>query len=418
MPRAINNISKVYIDDLLIKIRKESGLSLHDDQDFYKLVKMIRDIDKCSPGIDISTLKRLFRNNIKTPTEATLDIAAKYAGYNDWNYFVKDTREKDEYYLQHILSIIQNEASKEIDIELIKKVCNKYGSRKEHILFLSNLVRIASEKKDINFFKELFKLPKVFEDNENRFYDYYYLGQSVCIAMRNNTELAEAVKRIYCHDKNAIERCIKNFVDEDYLDGYYGAWIDEYMKNKPDDQYKIFCYCMKYTQGYQKGDNKETKKWYKKLINIDFDDANKPMLLGRYFAIKQIEDNNTTDVLEVIKKVVNKVSRRKDNEGFYLGFQLYMLRYLYMAKLNKWMVEIVKLFDLHFKDTMNAIPSEHWNRKTFHALQIYRAYTYKQENDSVKANTVFKQIDTNYFDPFIYNSLLNDYTNVKNLIGL
>ena len=421
MPTAINSLDKVYIDDLLVKIRIQSGLNMHESIQYKTLEKKIKDIDKCSPWVSISTLKRLFQ--IKMPTESTLDILAKYVGYQDWAYFKSDIRGKDEYYLQHVLSIIQLKNRNNIDLKLINHICERFSYRKENITFLTNLVRIASERNDFDFFKEIFNLPNVFDDNEKRFYDYYYLGQAICIAMRKNPQLAKAVQLIYCYDKNAIERCINNFVDEDYLEGYYGDWIDEYMKSKPDDKSKAFCYCMKYTQGFKKADEKETTKWYKKLLAINFNDASKTILLGRVLAIKLIEEaarksSDQTIVFSEVEKVIFDAHRRKDKEGFYLGFQLYMLRYLYMAKQNELILKIVKLFDKLFVDLLNEKPFEHWNKKLFYALQIYRAYAYMLDNNSEKAKATFDLIDSIYFEPFIYQSLMNDYLYVKNLIDL
>ena len=409
MPKPIDNVDKIYLKGLLEAVIKKANISLSSKEDYKRLEDEI--INVCGTRISHSTLKRLFNGNEKNnPTKAILDILAKFTGFPSWKHYLANARQYDKYLLNHSLSIIIT--TKTIDLEKVKDLCTKYGHLQEIYTFIFIVIRLALEQKNKEFFAQLFSLPNLFNKTYHTEYDFYYLGQAICLALREDEEMAKELAATYCNNPLAVQYCIESFVDEDYLSGYYGVWLDEYHKQKKDTQSLAFYYAMKYKDAFMNDRKAEATKWYKQIAALKPTEPYFIIVEERCTAIKLIEETHKPDDKKdtLYKRLANIAASLN---GEYNGCPLYLLRYLFMAQKNDWIVAIVNLFDQYPNKT-----DEHWLEKQANALQLYRAFAYHLQNQKEKAIDLFYKVDTHLFEPFIYCCMMSDYNTVKALLLL
>ena len=409
MPKPIDNVDKIYLKGLLEAVIKRANLSLSSKEDYKRLEDEI--INVCGTRISHSTLKRLFNGNEKNnPTKAILDILTKFIGFPSWKHYLANARQYDKYLLNHSLSIII--ITKTIDIEKVKNLCDKYGHLQEIYTFIFSVIRLALEQKNNEFFAQLFSLTNLFNKTYHTEYDFYYLGQAICLAMREDETMAKSLAANYSNNPLAVQYCIESFVDEDYLSGYYGVWLDEYHKHKTETQSLAFYYAMKYKEAFMDNRKVEASKWHEKIEILKPTKAFFIIVEERCTAIKLIEEIHIPDdKTDAIYKRLKEISESLNGE--YNGCPLYLLRYLFMAQKHDWIVAIVNLFDQYPIKT-----DEHWLEKQANALQLYKAFAYHLQKQNEKAINLFNKVDTHLFEPFMYKCMMNDYNTIKTALDI
>lgn len=403
MPKPITDVDKIYLKGLLSKVVKKANLNLSSTAAYYQLQKQIH--QATNETLSISTLKRLFGNSSTKPTQVILDICAMFTGFTSWQNYLTDARQFDKYILHHEISLVIT--NQKINIEKIQNICSNYGHLKEIQNFLFVIIRLASEQKNQHFFETFFTLPNIFNKKFHTEYDCYYLGQYIALVMRNNPQIAKSVAKIYCQNDLALKYCIEYFVDEDYLNGYYGIWLQEYIKHKKTEQSLAFYNALLYKNAYQNNKNAQVKKHYLSSKNISQSKKLFKIVEARYCAIMLIQEQHqpNTKTSHIYKRIVQLAKKASPD---FIDFQFYLLRYLFMAKKYEWMCIIVNLFDKY-----PVIINEHWTIKNQNGLLLYKAFVYHLQNQKNKSQETFNKINTELFDPFIYNCMMNDYIAIK-----
>ncbi len=403
MPKPITDTDRIYLKELLTKVIKHSGIQLSSTTGYHQLQKQIQ--HATNEILSISTLKRLFGSSSTKPTQVVLDICAKFTGFSSWQHYLTDARQFDKYLLHHeVSSVIINQ---KINIKNIQSICSNYGHLKDIQNFLFTITRLAAEQNNIEFFEIVFTLPNIFNKKYHNEYDLYYLGQVIALTMRSNPQIAKSVAKVYCQNPKAIKYCIEYFVDEDYLNGYYGYWLQEYIKHKKTTESLIFYNTLLYKRAYQKNNKKQVDFYYKKLKTIPINKPIFKIVEARYCAIMLIQEQHLPNIKT--SHIYNRIIKTaKKASADYIDFQFYLLRYLFMAKKHEWLCNIVNLFDNH-----PVAVSEHWTIKNQNGLLLYQAFVYHLQNQNIKAQEAFNQINIQLFDPFIYNCMMNDYNTIK-----
>jgi hypothetical protein len=300
---------------------------------------------------------------------------------------------------------------RKIDFGAISKLCEQYGAYKEIHAFVFSLIRLASEQKDLFFFTNFFSLPKVFSKIYHNEYDFYYLGQAISLGMRSNPEIAESVKKIYCTHPLALKYCVESFVDEDYLDGYYGVWLREYFRHNGTKQAMAFYYALSYKKARQNAEMRQARNCYRQLKKVALGGKLFKIVEARYCAIMLMEEHHQPDInSSPIFKRIAQVAKK--SSALYIDYHFYLLRYLFMSgKHHAWMCSVVNLFDGYPVST-----DEHWTLKNLNGLLLYKAYAYHLQDQQEKALHTFHRVSTQLFDPFMYHSMMQDYITIKRLI--
>jgi hypothetical protein len=152
---------------------------------------------------------------------------------------------------------------------LVNKLCRQFGERSEITNFIIDLINLAAQTKNIQFLKKVFLLPKIFDETIHIQEQIYYLGQTIGLALRANPELAYDLIETYANNEKSQTYLVEWFVDEDYLQGYYGKLVDAYhLHKKRNVQDKIFYYSLKYNQCLQTGDVLQRKEWHSKIKKL------------------------------------------------------------------------------------------------------------------------------------------------------
>jgi len=384
----------------------------------------------CNESISATTLKRIFgfAKNIEKPRLYTLDTIAKYLGFADWGSLLSSSAS-----VENRLTVLHSDQTHNIqqqlmmmmmtgiiDFKKVEALCIKYGACDEIINLIIDLVIFAGKSKNILFLKQVFDLPVVFDSiiKNPTLLDLrlYFIGQSVGMALRTDKTMAKELIKIYGVNDVAQVILVEWFVDEDYIDGYYGALLEVYFKNKAvTTETKIFYYALKNTRARQIKDQAKQIYWANKLKKIKLSLDYHPILIGRHLGICLAGD--TDNALEKEMDPASFILKCFENYNYiqktYLG--LFLLRYLFMNKNKTLFIQLSELIEGELKKE-KKLEKDFWVLKLENQLLIYFAYTKHLAGNERLAKSYLKKIDPHLFDVFRYRSLHNDFTVVQSLL--
>jgi hypothetical protein len=205
-------------------------------------------IKKVCQKISPTTLKRLFgfAKSIDQPRTYTLDLLANYIGFIDWGTLLAKMEQAGSFSnenLQLNINDLQNNknllhhqisislTTQSINTKQVVELCKKFGSEPEIFPFITELINIAANQKNIQFLSKVFSLPNVYNLKSSTILGYYYIGQTFGLAMRMHKDICDELIMPLASNKNAQKYFIEWFVDEDQLQSYYGKLLDAYFQN-------------------------------------------------------------------------------------------------------------------------------------------------------------------------------------------
>ena len=384
----------------------------------------------CNESISATTLKRIFgfAKNIERPRLFTLDVLANYLNIADWGSLLNSTSnienritalESDNTHTiqQHLIIMMMTGI---IDFKKVEALCIQYGACDEIINFIIDLVIFAGKTKNVLFLKQVFNLPVVYDSiiSNPKLMDtrLYFIGQSVGMALRTDKNMAAELVKIYGASSVAQVILVEWFVDEDYIDGYYGALLEVYFKHKPlTNETKIFYYALKYTRARQNKDQTKQKFWSKKISKIELSVDFHPILIGRYLGICLSEDRDCglEKETEVFTFILGRFKKYNYIHKTYLG--LFALRYLFAHKNKKWFIKYSEFIEGELKKD-KRFEKDFWSLKIDNQLFIYFAYAKYLLGNTRVAKAYLNKIDVHLFDVFRYRSLHKDFSDVQSLL--
>jgi hypothetical protein len=384
----------------------------------------------CNATVSSTTLKRIFgfAKSIERPRLYTLDILAKYLNFSDWGSLLNSTpnienrltnlRSDNTHSIQQQFIIMMMTGI--IEFEKVENLCIRYGACDEIINFIIDLIIFAGKSKNVLFLKQVFNLPIVFDTiiENPKLLDIrlYFIGQSVGMALRSDADMAAQLTKTY--GKNAVAQVIliEWFVDEDYINGYYGDLLEVYFKNKPiTNETRIFYFALKYTQAKQNNHINKQAYWARKIKNINLSKETHAILIGRYIGICLAEDKN-----HFFEKSFNLYSFISDRFIEYNYIQktyliLFSFRYLFANKKNEWLVKFTKILEFEIEKE-KIFQKNFWEMKIDNQLLIYLAYTKYLTGNTKLAKECLNKIDLNLFDVFRYSGLHKDFSEVQSIL--
>jgi hypothetical protein len=394
-----------------------------------------KNIEKvCQEKISPTTIKRLFgfAKSIDQPRTYTLDVLANYVGFINWSTLLAKMEQADSFLdtniqtlhttpindihlLHHQISISLTTQS--INIDSFTSLCKQFGHQAEIFPFITEMISIAARQKNIIFLSKVFKQIDVFQDKPERGLGYYYIGQTMGLMLRTHPDIADALIPILAGQPNARAYFIEWFVDEDYLTGYYGRLLDAYyLKQKRSPQSSLFYYCLKYQQAKELELFKDQIEYFKKLKSIEINDKFHAIIIGRYVGILILnESKSDTFETEYWDWILDMGIRKPYDEA--ISFLFYLIRALYDSNRYKMIVRLIDNFEQYHGiwDMFNR-SKNHWGIKIENQLRIYASFYFLQIGNKKSALYHFKKIDSNYFDPFIYNQMNVHYIKVQALL--
>jgi hypothetical protein len=428
-------MSTAHINNTLRKkIEARFGKSIRYSKDCEALSLSIE--HACKERISATTLKRLFgfAKSTEKPRMFTLDVLAAYVGYPDWSSFLSDAEKNqdqviynqslhktepeiaaDIYDLNHQLLI--SLTTQNIDTGKIIQLCRQHGKKPEIITFLTELICIAGRLKHMQFLKQVFSLPYIFDERLHEQGAAYYIAQAVGMILRANPDLAYELLETYAASKRAQRYLVEWFVDEDYLQGYYGKLLDRYhYYKKKEVQDRLFYFALKYSQAMQAGDFLSQKDWYKRMAKLRINGELHEILAGRYVGICLAEDCNQPFIASspyyklICQYIVGTTYEMA------IHFLLYLYRYLFKGKCTEWIKGVLNMYEEKVKSRPDKERS-HWGRRAENELFIYLAYAYSLAGNNREAKKMIRSVDPNLFDIFMYRQVYNDYSSISTMLS-
>lgn len=412
------------------KIEARYGKSLRYSKDCEGLANSINKF--CNEHISVTTLKRLFgfAKSVEQPRLYTLDVIATYIGYNDWSSLLANiekseniaapagTKSKvvegfsnDIHLLHHQISI--SLTTQTINTKSVVSLCRQLGNQSEIFPFVIEMIGIAARQKNIQFLNQVFNLPNIFDEKIHNPIQMYYVGQTMGLMLRTHSDIADELIESLAANKNAQQYFIEWFVDEDYLQGYYGKLLDAYHRHKQTEvQDKLFYYALKYSQAAQSGNVIQRISWYKKIKELKIPAHLHEIPAARYTGICLSEESSHHfNATSAYYRIIQQYAYEKDYEKA-IGFVLYLCRELFRSMRTDWLVQVVNDFEnQHEKPPKKA--KTHWGTKAQNEFLIYKAFANLLQGNKRKASQYFRNVDPNLFDPFIYQQMHKDYIYVS-----
>lgn len=408
------------------KIEARYGKPLRYSKDCEGLANSINKF--CNERVSVTTLKRLFgfAKRVEQPRLFTLDIIAAYVGYYDWSSLLANIERSeniaasvsakpktnsevsdDIHLLHHQISISLTTQS--IDSKRIVSLCRKLGKQPEIFPFVIEMIGIAARQKNIQFLKQVFNLPSIFDEKTHGHIHIYYVGQSMGLMMRSHPDIADELTESLAANQNAQQYFIEWFVDEDYLQGYYGKLLDEYHRQKQTEvQERLFYFALKYSQAAQTGNVIQRIGWYKKIKSLKISTHLHEIPAARYTGICLSEESSHHfSAASPYYRIIQQYVYVKDYDKA-IGFTLYLCRELFRSMRIDWLAQVVNDFEKH-QENQPRKTKTHLDSLVQNELKIYIAYAYLLQGNKRKALQLFRQVDPNLFDPFIYQQMHKDY---------
>lgn len=363
----------------------------------------------CQESISPTTLKRLFgfAQPIANPRAYTLDVLANYLGWSSWEALEKELFtshtgkvQPDIHLLQQELSMVQN--LKKISLKHVRELCERFGDEEAIFPFLNTLIHVAFQWKDEAFLKKIFDLPKVYTYPHHDLLNLYYIGQTLGTSLREYPE-ADELLEAYGASTFAHRYFIEWFVDEDYLQGYYGKLLDVYAKYmEQSEANKLFYYLLKAKQAAQIDDTAAMASWYAQVRSCKKPDNLHEILAARYLALL-VQQDHLNDV--IYQDWIHRYVRSSSFEQA-IGFVFYLSRELFEQKAYVLLAELLSSFMAEFP---NMEPSTHWSKKISNQLLVYLAFVAYQNGKVLEAKKQLSQVDVFLFDSFQFRQLTTHF---------
>ena len=408
------------------------GRKINYSKDCEILSKNIEKV--CQEKISPTTIKRLFgfAKSIDQPRTYTLDVLANYVGFINWSTLLAKMEQADSFSVENIqnLQIIPADdihllhhqisislTTQSINIDSFIQLTKQFGHRPEIFPFITEMISIGAQQKNIQLLSRVFKLTHIFQAKAERNLGYYYIGQTMGLMMRMYSDIIDELIPTLAALPNARTYFIEWFVDEDNLEGYYGRLLDAYYaKAKKERQNILFYYCLKYQQAKKGGSTNEQNTFFKKIQKIDISENFHPILRGRYAGIivsnETDLDSSQTDYWEWI--IANGILKPYDEA---ISFLFYLVRALFIEDKIQMLLRVMSSFEQYHGtwDLFNKSKS-HWGIKIENQLRIYAAFYFINNGKKQSAIHQFKNIDPNLFEPFIYNQIYIDYIKIQEML--
>lgn len=368
----------------------------------------------CRESISPTTLKRLFgfAKPIARPRLYTLDVLANYIGFGSWKQLEENGSllqpappNEDVHLLQQELVVLRN--LKRIELDHVVELCERFGHHEAIFPFLINLIHLAFQWNDTVFLKKVFDLPKIYTHSEHDILNIYYIGQTIGTSLReypHATDLLEA----YGRSTTAQRYFIEWFVDEDYLEGYYGKLLDVYAKyTQCSESNKLFYYLLKAKQAYQTNQIAVFESYYASILAAPKPHDLHEILAARYIAVCALKNDLTS--LEPAYQAWLKRYVTSSTFEHAIGFVFYLSREFFEQKRHDFLAELLDLFDRKFS---NSSPQTHWSAKINRQLAMYKAFVAHSNGQIAEAKKHLAQVDPFLFDSFLFGPLSRHFEEV------
>ena len=361
--------------------------------------------------ISYNTLRRFFNilSSSNLPSSYTINLLSNLVGFPDFislrEYRINSNRDfiHENLHLFHFSDNINTNIVNEI-IPLLSE------NHWENIYQIRSLIDLFIKKDKIELIS-IFLEKVIDEQDGEKLYKYYVAFQPIHIAAKAKNEMLINFIKQYINKSKIVQQVLLQlYVEEDFLGGYYGDWINECTKYLTADM-EIFHTCIKIQYHYIKKEINLSKENLDKL-NIQVKNYSfkiHPIILGRIAAWNFIISNDSS----FLKRYMVMNSDVLENITTITFF--YKLVYLYGTKLQFTQYDYITLLqteNLQYSKMSFNIKTE----LSMYFLMLTRYYV--EVNEMTLALKTIKKIDKRYQFSCSANFFEREYKLLYSLVNI
>lgn len=321
-------------------------------------------LQKTGKYISTSTLRRTFdEKNSTRPSKYTLNTIAVAAGLGSWDEFIQI--EKKHIQLKHQAYIISLRHFGYKDWEEFQEIFYQFEETDQRYAIMEQLVECAVKQGDIESLTKMLDLPDIWRNTEGNYRGFIFFG-SMGMILRN-TNLMNRLIPVFARHPSGQSCFVESFVDEDYLNGYYGDLLDEYIKHKKTQEAQLFYHSLMCQRDLENGIPNSPHYTY--LITFRQTGPVFCFPLVRRLAlltIKYIDDKEIVN--QLIDEVLEILSKHNKNDYYQA-----ILKYCYLVFISHNEYPIRRIFELTNIDTFSNF-NNHIINHAINGLKIYQAF--------------------------------------------
>ena len=359
-------------------------------------------LKKTGHQISISTLKRIFDDkNATKPSKYSLNAIAMAVGLNSWDDFIRI--EKQHMYFKRHGYILTLKHFGYRDWNDFRSIVSEFAEPEQRYAVMEQLVECAVKQGDTESLINMLDLPDIWLNIKDNYRGYLFF-LSVGMSLRN-TKIMDRLIPVYARHPNSQSCYVESFVDEEYLNGYYGDLLKEYIKYKKGQEAQLFFHCLMCQRDLENGIM--NSEHYHYLITFRKNEPIHCYPLVRRLAlltIKYIDDKALVN--QLIEEVLFELSSH--NRHYLIDG---IVKYCYIVFTIRADYPIRRIFELSGVDTGNH-SNNHLNYNSVNSLKIYQAFYLAAMGRKAEAQTILES-----YNPFCnYYNFLKKFDNHKRYV--
>jgi len=391
MPRGIEVKEPGLLNRFRFCVEQNLKMSLSINKNYPLISEII--LEKTGLQISTSTLKRTFdEKNTTKPSKYTLNAIAMAAGLISWDEFIRMEKKQMYFKLQGYILTLKYFGYR--DWNDFRTIVSEFTEPDQRYAVMEQLVECAVKQGDIESLINMLDLPDIWLNIKDNYHGYFFF-LSVGMSLRN-TKIMDRLIPVYARHPSSQSCYVESFVDEEYLNGYYGDLMKEYIKHKKGQEAHLFYQCLMCQRDIENGIM--NSEHYHYLITFRKTEAVHCYPLIRRLAlltIKYIDDKELVDQLleEVLFELTNQTKHI-----FFEG----ILIYCYLVFTIRADYPIRRIFQLSCIETSFEF-NNHVRTNYLNSLRIYEAFYLAAMGRKAEAQSILEG----------YNPFCNYYNFVK-----
>jgi len=393
MPKGISQEDELFIERFKVEVEQLLPFSLKVHKNYKLFLVLI--YDKTNEYISESTLRRIFQyKNGIMPTILTLDIICRTVGYKDWSDFVEKvclTAEEEQFEILSNLRYFGYNTHDEF-----YTIYNQFvGSKYLYDVVLA-LMQSALKKGDVAILEGFFDLKEIFNSKlpEQRSMSHLYLMHNVGMEFRNYPEVIRKLIPVYASNPISQQNFIERFVDEEYLNGYWGELLEEYHKNKKNLEAQLFYHCMMCQRDFLNGDFESEHLPF--LIQFEETEPVSVIPKIRRLALLVVHYSKTNQpqkVEEMLQLIPGSLRPDLENCNTYSVLKFCQIVYVLHD------AYAMKRYFAYYEQASENIYHHIRAKRNLNVLKIYQAFVAASDGDIAQAQTILDSYNPLYMLP-------------------
>lgn len=374
------------IDVLKLLTEKKVGVSITNRGDCQLLSDVILEVT--DESLNYNTIRRLFGlAPFVKPSINTLDILAKFNGFNNYRHFVKANSNELLWLDKEKVYRLIYDSNKET---IVKYVNDLHRNNDIFLDLVISIIRELIHMKRLDVVNEIFNLPR-FKSLNFEYSELLFLGNSIGLLFNQN----RVTDCTILLNSNFINCVYLIYVDYTTLNGFYGDYTNLVLTNIKKSEINLFAACVLQLKNYLN------------FLPVKSNFNNKsmpvhlhPILAGRILSIKLLALKN-----DDFEKVIN------DFMEVYLPNKKIDIQFLYELTFISILSKNFKLMNwiiVNFSKKNQHIP--HYYKHHYELFHFMCMFYYKWKKD-------FKTLKY-YEDLFQYDDLKYSYRSILDIFNI